>query len=180
MCTKSLQSRLTLCDPMDCSPPGSSVHGILQARILEWVAMPFSRKSSQPQDQTPGPLGSLQLGRELFKLICQGGCTKSCHYSSLTVHQYSIMGKKIIKNNYQVYRTLEFSWPFHFHTVIYFPQLSRWLRQGLLFHFKMRKLRPRVTSLEVAELRPESTFPCLLPFLYSIFINCDNIMYSVK
>ena len=37
---KSLQSCLTLCDPMDCSPPGSSVYGILQARILEWVAIP--------------------------------------------------------------------------------------------------------------------------------------------
>ena len=37
---------LTLCDPMDCSLPGSSVHGILQARILEWVAMPSSRGSS--------------------------------------------------------------------------------------------------------------------------------------
>ena len=37
---KSLQSCPTLCDPLDCSPPGSSVHGILQARILEWVAMP--------------------------------------------------------------------------------------------------------------------------------------------
>ena len=37
---------LTLCDTMDCSPPGSSVHGILQARILEWVAMPSSRGSS--------------------------------------------------------------------------------------------------------------------------------------
>ena len=34
---------LTLCDPMDCSPPGSSVHGISQARILEWVVVPFSR-----------------------------------------------------------------------------------------------------------------------------------------
>ena len=43
---------LTLCDPMDCSPPGSSVHGILQARILEWVSMPFSRGSPQPRDQT--------------------------------------------------------------------------------------------------------------------------------
>ena len=40
---KSLQSCLTLCDPKDCSLPGSSVHGILQARILEWVAVPFSR-----------------------------------------------------------------------------------------------------------------------------------------
>ena len=40
---KSLQLCPTLCDPMNCSPPGSSVHGILQARILEWVAMPSSR-----------------------------------------------------------------------------------------------------------------------------------------
>ena len=42
---KSLQSCLTLCDPMDCSPPGSFVHGILQARILEWVAAPSSGSS---------------------------------------------------------------------------------------------------------------------------------------
>ena len=48
---KSLQSYLTLCDPMDCSPSRSSVHGILQARILEWVAMPSFRGSSQPRDQ---------------------------------------------------------------------------------------------------------------------------------
>ena len=41
-----------LCDPMDCSLPGSSVRGILQARMLEWVAIPFSRGSSQPRDQT--------------------------------------------------------------------------------------------------------------------------------
>ena len=49
---KSLQSCLTLCDPMDCSPPGSSVRGILQARILEWVAIPFSRGSYPPRDWT--------------------------------------------------------------------------------------------------------------------------------
>ena len=46
------QSWLTLCDPVDCSPPGSSVHGILQARILEWIAISFSRGSSQPRDRT--------------------------------------------------------------------------------------------------------------------------------
>ena len=46
------QSCLTLCDPMDCSPPGFSVHGILQVRILEWVNIPFSRGSSGPRDQT--------------------------------------------------------------------------------------------------------------------------------
>ena len=47
-----VQSCLILCDPMDCSPPGSSVYGILQARILEWIAIPFSRGSSQPRNQT--------------------------------------------------------------------------------------------------------------------------------
>ena len=51
-CAKSLQLCLTLCEPMDCSPPGSSVRGILQARILEWVVMPFSRGSSRHRDQT--------------------------------------------------------------------------------------------------------------------------------
>ena len=49
---KLLQLCPTLCDPVDYSTPGSSVHGILQARILEWVAMPSSRRSSQPRDQT--------------------------------------------------------------------------------------------------------------------------------
>ena len=46
------QSYLTLCNPMDYSPPGSSVHGILQERVLEWVAIAFSRGSSRPMDQT--------------------------------------------------------------------------------------------------------------------------------
>ena len=52
MCAKSLLSYLTLCDPMDCSPPGSSVRGILQTRILKWVAVPFSRGSSRRRDGT--------------------------------------------------------------------------------------------------------------------------------
>ena len=46
------QPCLALCNPIDCTPPGSSVHGILQARILEWVAMPSSRGSSHPRYQT--------------------------------------------------------------------------------------------------------------------------------
>ena len=52
MSAKLLQLYPALCNPMDCSPPGSSVCGILQARILECVAMPFSRGSSRPRDQT--------------------------------------------------------------------------------------------------------------------------------
>ena len=47
-----LLSRVQLCDPMDCSPPGSSVHRISQARILDWVAISFSRGSSRPRDRT--------------------------------------------------------------------------------------------------------------------------------
>ena len=54
MCTCMLNrfSCVRLCDPMDCSLLGSSIHGILQARILEWVAMPSSRGPSWPRDQT--------------------------------------------------------------------------------------------------------------------------------
>ena len=47
VCASVAQSCLTLCDPMDCSSPGFSAHGILQARTLEWVAMPLSRGSSE-------------------------------------------------------------------------------------------------------------------------------------
>ena len=50
---KSLQSCRTLCDPLDCNPPGFSVHGIFQPRILEWVPMPSSEGSSQPRGSNP-------------------------------------------------------------------------------------------------------------------------------
>ena len=74
VCAKSLQSCLTLCNPMDCSPPGSSVHGILQARILEWVAIPSSTGSSQLRDQTlartgmEGRLGGLHWLKSLLNV----------------------------------------------------------------------------------------------------------------
>ena len=66
---KVTQSCLTLCDPMDCT-----VHGILQARILEWVAFPFSRGSSQPRDQTQvshiaGGFFTIWATREVYKMI---------------------------------------------------------------------------------------------------------------
>ena len=50
VCAQSLQLCLTLCDPMGCRPPGPSVHGILQARVLVWVAMPAFEGSSQPRN----------------------------------------------------------------------------------------------------------------------------------
>ena len=64
---QSLQSPLTLCDPMDCSPPSSSVHRILQARILEWVAMPSSRRSSFPRDRTHISYVSCIGGQVLYR-----------------------------------------------------------------------------------------------------------------
>ena len=72
VCAKSLQSCQTLCDPMDCSPPGSSVPGILQARILEWVAMPSSRGSSQPRDWTHVSCIS-SIGRRVLYHLCHLG-----------------------------------------------------------------------------------------------------------
>ena len=68
---------LTLCDPMDCSPLGSSVHGILQARILEWVAIPFSRGSipdpgiepRSPTLQADSLLSELK-GSQFARFVC--------------------------------------------------------------------------------------------------------------
>ena len=81
---KSLQSHPTLCDPMDCSSPGFSVHGILQARILEWVPMPSSRGSSQPMDQA---------------LVCYVSCIgrwvlyHQCHLGSPNSGYYKLNGR---------------------------------------------------------------------------------------
>ena len=66
---KLLQSCLTLCDPMDCSPPGSSVHGILQTRILEWVAMLSFRGFSQPRDRIRVSYVS-STGRRILYPLC--------------------------------------------------------------------------------------------------------------
>ena len=70
VCVKFLQSCPTLCNPMDCSPSGSSLHGILQARTLEWVAMPSSRGSSQPRDRmSPAMAGRFFISRVTWEVI---------------------------------------------------------------------------------------------------------------
>ena len=61
LCVLVAQPYPTLCDPIDCSPPGSSVHGILQARILEWVAMPFSSWSPTITSQLQNKEGRREL-----------------------------------------------------------------------------------------------------------------------
>ena len=71
MHAKSLQSCLILCNPVDCSPPASSVQLILQARILEWIAISYSRQSSWPMDQICSSCGSCITGR-FFTAESQG------------------------------------------------------------------------------------------------------------
>ena len=79
------QSCPTLCNPMDCSLPGSSVHGILQARVREWVAISFSRRSSQPGDRTRV---SCIAGRR-FKFVCVCVCVCVCWGRGL-VHEWQL------------------------------------------------------------------------------------------
>ena len=71
-CAQLLQSCLLLCDSADYSQPGSSIHGILQARILEWVTMPSSRGSSQPGDWTCICLHLLHCRQILYPLCYLG------------------------------------------------------------------------------------------------------------
>ena len=90
-----IQSCPILWDPMDCSPPGSSVHGILQPRILEWVAMPFSRGSSQPRDRTQvsciaGGFFTVLATKEAHSK--HGSCHSDDGLSSTTVTSCLVLG----------------------------------------------------------------------------------------
>ena len=91
MRAKSLQSCPSLCDPVDCSPPGSSVHGTLQATILEWVVMPCSRGSSQPRIE-PTSLVSPVLAGGVFTT---SATWEALHYASEFNSLHSILGKSI-------------------------------------------------------------------------------------
>ena len=106
VCAQSL-SHVQLCDPVDSSPPGSSVYGISQARILNWVTIPFSRGFSQPRDQThvscieggffttmpPGKLIKWVSSRQLFMCGFSRGFPKSIHsqmFPFVSVFLYSL------------------------------------------------------------------------------------------
>ena len=80
-CCLIAKSCPTLCDPMDCSPPGSSVHGISQARILESVVISYSKGSSQSRDQTQSGLDTEPPGKPLYYLL---QVTKSFSLFSIT------------------------------------------------------------------------------------------------
>ena len=89
----------TLCDPLDCSPPGSSVHGILQARILEWVAIFFSRGSSWPRDQT-------QVSRIAGRLFTIWATSEAPPIGTMpwicASNEIWVVGQLILENLYQL------------------------------------------------------------------------------
>ena len=89
MCVKLLQSYLTLCNPMDCSSPGCSVHGILQARILEWIIISFSRGSSWPRDWTQVSYVSCTGRQALYHWRLLGGETVTVSHSVVPELNYS-------------------------------------------------------------------------------------------
>ena len=103
-----VQSCPTLCDPMDCSLPGSSLHGIFQARILEWVAISLSRRSSQPRDWTQVScivgkhftICSVRLGYLRFFLFLEVRlyCCKLLSYNWFCSILYTKISSKWIKD----------------------------------------------------------------------------------
>ena len=98
---QSLQSCPALCGPMDYSLPGSSVHGILQARILEWVAISFSRGSSQPRDRTTSisapalQAGSLLLSHWGSPQRTLSAFKRFCPESSLLLASFSPLSNQL-------------------------------------------------------------------------------------
>ena len=102
------QSCPTLCDPMNCSPPGFSVHGIFQARILEWVAISFSRRSSRPRDWTRV---SHIVGRRFTIWATREGNVKECsNYHTITfISHASKEMLKILEARLQQYVNWELS-----------------------------------------------------------------------
>ena len=93
------QSCPTLWDPVDCSLPGFSIHGIFQARVLEWVAISFSRGSSQPRDTNPGLLHCRQT---LYPLSQENGLNKwtvlAILYVEIGASQVVLMVKNLLVN----------------------------------------------------------------------------------
>ena len=142
----------TLCDPMDCSLPGSSVHGISQARILEWVAIPFFRASSWSRDQTPiswiaGRFFTIEpLGKPYYLCVCVYMCIGEgkgypLQYSGLENSRDCIwsMGSQRVGHDWVTFtihiyaHTYTFSHPCMYHCVYALPPHTHHLHTQSLF-----------------------------------------------
>ena len=126
VCVLTAQSCPTLWDPVACSPPGSSVHGNFQARILEWVAISFSRGSSQPRDRT---WDSLTTGR-FFTVWATTGSESENHsvVSSFFSHHGLQPARLLCPWNSAGKNTVVGSL-----TILQGIFQTQWLNQGLLY-----------------------------------------------
>ena len=158
------QSCPTLCDPVDCSPPGSSAHGILQARILEGVAISFSRGSSRPRDPTQvsciaGRHFNLWATRE-----AQGNAKECSNYLAIALisHTSKVM-LKILQARLQQYVSRELS------DVQAGFRKGRWTRDQIAnIHWIIKKAREfQKTSISVLLTMPK-------PLTVWITINCGK------
>ena len=112
-----------LCNPMDCSPPGSSVHGILQARILEWVAISSFRRSSRPRDGTHFSYPSW-IGRKVLQ--------HKCHLRSLVLLVGMSIGIVTVENCMESPQKIKIEFPKNpaiSLLVIYCPKMKTLIRK---------------------------------------------------
>ena len=155
-----------LCDPVDCSPPGSSVHGILQARILKWVAISYSRGSSQPRDETrvsriAGRFFTIWATREAIKLIpvylITGGNKASKHYKILPFEVRQSL--KLAESGRRLYLCYMFCvWTLGRFKCIWSHSLCsgcNWGRQTLLRFFLLLLITHHASELPVYLTIPE-------------------------
>ena len=166
-CVKFLQSCPTLCDHMACSPPGSSVNGILQARILEWIAMHSFRWSSWPRDQTHIFYISHIGTRVLYHLVPPGKPT----YMSVCVCVCVCVCTHILRK--ELYFWLESSFLLYnmLRTVIIFTVLCK----SIVFHqFISESYRLKECLNVEGEKKEKILILCSLAFPFRIFIHSSN------
>ena len=124
------QSCQTLCDPMDCSPPGFSIHGILQARILDWVTISFSRGSSRPRDRTHVS----HVGSRCFTLW-KGNPRKRVLYVCMWLIHFAVQEKQNIVKQLYSNKKKNLSSEFHMAYIVTFIRL---FSDTIFFFFKLR------------------------------------------
>ena len=132
-----LLSHVRLCNPIDCIPPGSSIHWIFQARVLEWVAIPFSRGSSWPRDQTLVP----HIAGRCFTVWATREAPSYIHiHIYIYIHTYIYVYIYIYIHIYVPFLNIMV---FQMHCIpvlqnfklTSMKSLRKWLALGVLFHF---------------------------------------------
>ena len=153
LCVSDAHSCLTLCSPTDCSPPGSCVHGILQAGILEWVAIPFSRESSWPRIKPQ------------VSCIAGGFFTNLRHFGKWLMQEGRDLMMRLIPSEDETWENKVTSPPHHslpFHLLLYWPCISDFQDPFTCFAGRQSNLLKEWVVLKLIFPRFKTWFgPCL-------------------